>query len=190
MMEDLLKAMMEGAAPEKGSGEGRRDPLMDLLGGILSGGGAGQAGSQGAAGGLADLLGMLGGAGSGGGTGSLFEPILSRLAEQLGLSPQLAQMVVSFVLGKLLTGAATGSGASGRAAVAGASTSFDLDQLLGQMQGGQGVETRFLDPSGMAAELAEQTGMDHELAAASLQEVFGMLGAQLGDTPGATRGRP
>jgi hypothetical protein len=30
----------------------------------------------------------------------------------------------------------------------------------------------------MAAELSEQTGLDPDTAAASLQEVFGMLGAQ------------
>jgi hypothetical protein len=55
---------------------------------------------------------------------------------------------------------------------------LDLDHLLEQMSTGQ-IDTRFMNSSGLTQELVEQTGMDEELAAASLQQTFSMLGAQM-----------
>jgi hypothetical protein len=208
-MDDLLKALLGGAEPEGPSRETSADPLMSLLGGVLGGGGSGQASSGGGlldlllgggaqqqaaapqassqepAGGLTDLLGALGGAGSGGGASTLLQPILSGLVERLGLSPQLAQVVVSFVLGKLLTRAASASTASAMPATGGASAGLDLSSLLGQMRSGEGVGTRSLGAPDISEELVQTTGMDHDLAAASIEEVLNMLGAQMGSTRGA-----
>jgi hypothetical protein len=221
-MEDLIGAILGGGGKQEGQEEGQPtgDPLADLLGGILGGaggagstsggqpdviggllegilggGGAPQSGGQPGLG-LDDILGILGGGGQQQTAAGPLSPIIDGLAENLGLDPRLAQMVVGFVINKLLSGfaARTAGGApaapSGMApsAPAGAQGGLDLDHLLEGMVSGQ-LDTRFINKSGLTQELVEQTGMDEELAAASLQETFSLLGAQM-PTGGAEEPAP
>lgn len=205
MLDDLLQSMMDGDGEKPQGDQAGGDPLSDLLGGLLGGGTPGDAqgagdmgdmlgallggagGAQGS-GGIGSLLGtFLGGGGAGAQAGSPLAPMVSGLAEKLGLPPEVAQMVVSFVLDKLLSGERGGDAAlasrSGSAALAGQ----DLDDLLAQMSRGGGIDASLLESTGMTAELAEQTGLDPDTAAASLQEVFGMLGGGLGAAPSSDR---
>jgi hypothetical protein len=154
--------------------------LGDLLGGIL-GGGQGRSATAPSSGGLEDILGgILGGSSVGG--NSFLGPIISGLAEKLGLPPAIAQMVVSFVLSKLLSGTLQqGAVAQAGGAVKAKPVSaqgYDLDHLLESMSSGQDVDSGFLQSSGMAKELAQQTGLDKDKAERSLQEAFRMLGGQ------------
>ena len=165
--------------------------LGDILGGIL-GGGASQQGSQGAtgAGGLGDILHAILGGSSGAniGANSFLAPIAMALAEKLGLSPAMAQAVVAFVLTKLLPGL---SGAARSQAAPSATPrrssqqqtqkpeGLDLDYLLDTMGKGEAPDASYLRRSGMAEELAQQTGMDPNTAIESLQHAIGLLGGQL-----------
>ncbi len=200
-MEDLLQALMGGAGAPQRRGQSGSDPLADMLQQILGsgsaqaggggledilgaimGGGAAQGASQGAqGGGLMDILGaILGGTGAGATGGAGLSPIAEGIAAKLGLPPAIAQMIVAFVIGKLLGGTTGGAGGalaptpgaaprpSGRSTgPAQPAQGFDLDSLL---------ETMGQDEN-MAAELAQQTGLDAQTAQRGLQEVLGMLGA-------------
>lgn len=199
-IEDLLQALLGSAEIPQSRGRSKRDPVADMLQQILGsgstpagggspedilgaimGGGAARGASQAPqSGGLMDILGaILGGTGAGGGAD--LSPIAEGIAAKLGLPPGIAQMIVAFVIGKLLGGAMGGAGVApspmpgaaprpaGRSAgPAQPGQGFDLDSLLETM--GQDQD--------MAAELAQQTGLDAETAQRSLQEVLGMLGAQ------------
>lgn len=198
-MEELLQALMGGGGAAKQHNTDSGDPLTDMLQGILGGGaaqsqsggglegilgsilGGGSAGQGRSAqspqgGGLMDILGAIMGGGSGmQGPGT--SPIVEGIAGKLGLPQGIAQMIVAFVIGKLVSNM-TGGGAStlpgatpqprSRAATPQQPQSFNLDSLL---------ETMGQDGS-MADELAQQTGLDTQTAQRGLQEVLGMLGAQ------------
>ena len=168
-MGDLMGALMGGAA---GGSQGAGD-MSGLLGALMGGADSGQG-----SGGMGSLLGaLMGGGGASTGAGSFLTPLVSSLAEKLGLPPEVAQMVVSFAVDKLFSGARGGAMSASRSG-GDALDSGDLNELLVQMNSGQGVETDLLESTGMVAELSEQTGLDADTAAASLQEVFGMLGGQ------------
>jgi len=209
-MEELLNAMMSGAGGESGEEETGDDPLAGMLGSLLGGSGGGQAsgmgglmqailgggpgaGTQGSGpgaaaqgGGLEGMLGsLLGGGGSGMAANPLVAPIADALAGKLGLSQEVARMVVSFALNKLLSGILGGSAQAGGRG--GAGDSRGDDQLLIQMRSGDGIDAGYLASSGMTQELVDQTGLDPETAERSLQEAFTMLGSQMeagtGQTP-------
>lgn len=197
-MEDLIQALMGGGAAQPKRAAGGDDPLAGILGSILGGGaaqrpgaaapggdlsglleaflGGGAAGakSSGSAGGLMDILGAVMG-GSGGMQGAGASPLVEGIAGKLGLPQGIAQMIVAFVVGKLLSGL-TGGGAAAqpaqpaRAAAPQQSQGLNLDSLLQTM--GQ--------DRGMADELAQQTGLDAQTAQRGLQEVLNMIGAQGG----------
>jgi hypothetical protein len=121
--------------------------------------------------------------GSGASNNTFLAPIIGMLADKLGLPPAIAQMVVSFVLGKLLAGGASQAQVQpGRRAVPSPASpqGFDLDHLLDEMEGEQGLGADYLMSTGAADELAEQTGLDPDMAARSMQEVLNMmLGSQV-----------
>lgn len=198
-MEDLLKALMgDGAASEPGA-KSSGDPLGDMLQGVLGGSGtkstrgggledilgailggtAGQGPAQEAqAGGLMDILGAILGGGASGQPAQV-SPIIEGVTGKTGLSSTIVQMIISFVIGKLmggLTGSAAGQGgfapASGRTSPSSpeqeSGMGLNLDGLLEQMGQDQGLVT----------ELAQQTGLDQQAAQQGLQEVLGALGAQ------------
>jgi hypothetical protein len=189
-MEDLLNAMMSGQGSS--ADQAADDPMAGLLGGLLGGG-------QGESGGIGGLLGgLLGGSqqpaapsptGDSGGLlgmvlgSGMLDPIINGLAEKIGLPPETAQAVVAFVINKLLSGGISGGGGDRAGdSAAGAAESPDLDRLLTQMRTGS-VDAGTVASTGMAQELAEETGLDQETAEASLQEVFNMLGRGMSGAP-------
>jgi hypothetical protein len=186
MLDDLMKSMMEGSGTGSGD-QAAGDPLADLLGNLVGGdaasgsgdvsdllGGLLGAGSDQGAGDAGDLLGsLMGGAGADIGAGSPLAPMIQGIAEKLGLPPQMAQLIVTFLLGKLLS-----AGAGGGAASAGGG--LDLNDLLGRIGSGQGLDADYVQATGLAEELSQQTGLDSDTATRGLQEALNLLGGQLG----------
>jgi hypothetical protein len=191
MMDDLLNAMLSGGSSQSDSDQTDGDELADLLGGIL-GGGAAQggadagdllgaflgAGSSQGAGGMDDLLNsFLGGGGSADlAANPLLAPIVDKLAHKLGLPPETAQVIVGFVMAKLLSGQSNRGRAQAGLAALDSQDSLDLDDLMGRVASQQGIDADYFQSSGMANELAEQAGLDPDTAARSLQEAFQMMG--------------
>ena len=179
-MEDLFKALSSDEGSQPGD-QAQGNPLADLLGGLLGGGtsspgaadlaqvlggGSPQQGDS-----LADISGaMLGGSG-GTDSNALLAPIVDAISNKLGLPPDVAQMIVSFVIGKLLSG----QSGPGTAAQPGG---LELGDLLNRLGSGQGLDAGYLKSTGMHEELAQQTGLDADTATRGLQEVFNMLGGQ------------
>lgn len=201
-LDDILNAFIGGGIPQKGQARAETDPLAEMLQGILGGGmggampqgmgggssgmggdplgglleailGGGMAQAGSSSGGMQGGMGVLPGMGGDMGMNALLAPLADALAKKLGLPPEIAMMVVSFLGAKLLsgaggqTGSASGSqgGKSSRSRGAQAQ-SLDLDSLLETMG----------NDKGMAKELAEQTGLDQATAERSLQEAIGMIG--------------
>jgi hypothetical protein len=173
--------------------------LGSLLGTLLGGGGMGQQNSWGpqqqqqqqagpGMGSSGDMLSALLGAGTGtgmnSGIASLLTPLITPLAQKLGIPVEIAQIVVVFVLGKLLSGK-LGQGATSQAQAQYPSQSapsggMDLSGFLQQMSGGRAMDTRYLRSSGLTDELVQETGLDPDTAEQSLQEVLRMLSGQMG----------
>ena len=171
MLDDIFKALLEGAQtqPSAGSkpGAGQNDILTDLLQGVLQGQKPpSHAQEPDNMMGIADLLGgIFGMSGSGGGAGQanpFVAPIANALAEKLGISPAIAHTIINFALAALL---ARGKRQSGQMAP-GQQQTFDLDDLL---------EGDFAWDSGMAQRIAVETGLTEDDAAYSLQEAMMML---------------
>jgi hypothetical protein len=132
-----LTATAEGVM-QHGAGAGG---LAGMLGGLM-GGDSSAAGGLGGLGALGGLVGMLGGsapAGSGapagGGLAAMAAPVAQFVAQKTGLSPAIAQMVVSVALPKVIemfTGAHAAA-ASGQPAAPGAAPAAGgmLEGLLG-----------------------------------------------------------
>lgn len=195
-MDDLYKAMMGDTQPQQSGDDPLRglldglagaqsgqtsgaggDPLGELLQGLLGGAGA-QAvpgGQMPMGGGLMDILsGLLGGGGASqiGGNPSLM-PFTEALGEKLGISPQLASVLVGAAF-TMLTGMLQKGSQEGR----GVPADMDLDTML---------DEEFLTSSGMATQVARQTGLDEETAAHHLREAMVMLAGQ---PPAGTRADP
>jgi hypothetical protein len=145
--------------------------MGSLLGGLLGGGSGGASNTS--SGGL-DIGSLLGGLLGGGqssaaastSSNSPLAPIIDALAKKLGISPQIASVVVSLVLSKMAAGQ-TGSRGVG----------INLDELAGNM----GAST------GMVEELVQQTGLDHETASRSLTTALNMMGSQASSDVTAAR---
>jgi hypothetical protein len=195
-MDDLFGTMMDSTGGELDDQAAGDDPLADVLGGLLAGsggtgGGAGMGqlvqamlggGLQGAsaqgAGGMEGLLGsLLGGGGSGMAANPLVAPIADALADKLGLSREVAQVVVGFALSKLLSAILGGSRQpDGRST---AQDSMVARQLVDQVRSGGDIDPNYLASTGLTQELVDRTGLDAETAERSLQETFAMLGSQM-----------
>ena len=204
-MDDLLGSLLGGGKNDPdGQDDNPMDDLVgDLLGSVLGGGQQGGAagllggllgGGGGQGGGLGGLLGGLLGGGGGsqdaGELNPLMAPLANMLADRLGLSPQMAQMVMGFVLGKMADTPNPGQPATRGVAPQGGG-GLNLDNLLEQMNQG-GVDKSFVQAQGLDKELAEQTGLDQEKAAESLEQVLNMFGGQMakqagGNTPAAPK---
>lgn len=167
----ILGGQSGGRAPQGG-----RDPMSDLIGGLI--GGSSRAGGGG---GMADIIGSVLGGAAGGRSGQASNPIINALAEKIGVSPQLAQMVVSFFMSRMLAKQLDKSGGRVEDMQHGSGSAegeyVDLDNLLSFQDDDAALQTKFAD-SGMAHDLAKQSGMGEQEAAGALSALVKMLGAQ------------
>ena len=153
------------------------DIFGEILKGVLGGGGGQQRQQQAPQnlGGIADILGgVLGGGRSGASTGNpIADMAANALAKKLGISPQIAGMVVSFAMAALMgkkmqadRGMAPAGSGRNQTQQGGVFGGLDLDDLL---------DGDFAYDSGLAAQLAEKTGQSEDESAYQLQEAVTML---------------
>lgn len=174
-MEDILKVLVDSRQGTTARQES--DPMTDLIGGLLGGTGGSQQGGQ--PGGLGDMMGILETVmGSQGGPTRmstadpimmLLQPYVKQLATKMKISPEIAMIIASFAVYKLLSHYPTSRRDS---------NSFNLDDMLRQMGSGQ-VDTGMLQSSGMISELSRQTGLDEAKTAKSLNTALTMFGKAL-----------
>jgi uncharacterized protein YidB (DUF937 family) len=192
-LEDILKALVDSRQQGSTSkSSSNQDPMGALVGSLLGGGSSGtqdalgglvgsllggsqpqSGGNQGPASGLSGMMGLLetvmGGAGSTGVNDpimSILQPYVAPLAKKANISPEIATIVVSFVVHQLLAHHPT----SGRD-----STSFNFEDMFQQMSTGK-IDQNMLQTSGMVKELAGRTGLDEATAAKSLELGFTLVG--------------
>lgn len=190
-MEDILKVLVNSR--QQGNQTQQADPMADLIGNLLGGGGSSpmmQSQAQPSSGGLGDMMGLLETFMGGGQSGAmsnandpvmmLLQPFVEPLAKKMNISPAIAMIVVSFVAHKLLSHHPT----SGRD-----SNSFDLDDMLNQMSSGK-IDSNILQNSGMINELTRSTGLDQATATKSLEAAFSMFGKQVQGGMGSTSSSP
>ena len=155
----LLEALLGGGQQTSSSGGG----MGGLLGALLGGGGQAQQ-SSGVSSGMGGLLGSLLGGGQQTASSSA-SPIVQAISEKLGIPTAIVELIVSFVLSKL-QGSMSQRGIEASALQdSGVAQSADLQQLFQQMSGDRH----------MAAELANQTGLDTRTAMQGMQEVLALL---------------
>jgi hypothetical protein len=197
-MDDLMKALNQAGsqqAPKGGqqsSGQQGSDQmdLGSLLGAL--GGGSAQGGGQIDLGGLLGALGgggstqgsdplmgllggLMGGGSSGGGMGGgPFDALAGSLAEKLGISPQIASMVVMFLANALL-----GGKAGSRSGAVDTNAAADLNDVVTMLNSGQ-VDNQALHNNQLVQDLSQQTGLDEQTAARSIGALADMLGGQQG----------
>jgi hypothetical protein len=174
-MSGMLGSLLGGGGQPQTSGQ-QQDAMSGVLGSLLGGGGTQQAGGLGT---IMSLLEMVTGTGQQTGIAqspltnsnnpimSLVQPFITPLANKLKISPQLAMIVVSFVLQKMLAHHPT----SGRD-----STQLNLDQMLNQLNSSGKLNPNLMQNSGMVEELSQVTGMNQAMAAKSLNTAFTMVG--------------
>ncbi len=180
MIEELLEAVLQGSqAPAQAQGRQSppASPWMDLLEDVLGGQQPKQQQAGAASLGMDDILGMvLGGGGRQGAVGGnpLLAPFTNMLSESLGLSPQMASVIVSAAFGLIMGKMGAGGGGGRPGAVQNPrdlANGLDLDDLL---------DGDFLKKSGATEKVAKQTGLDPQEAEQSLLKALEMLGLEPG----------
>jgi hypothetical protein len=175
-LDDVLGTLSNSAnttPADSPTGSSLGDILGSMTGGSPQGGGAPATGAGGDP--LSAILGgLLGGGMQGGmqggtpgagalGNNAFLAPIVESIASKIGIPPEIAGTVVSFALSQLMSR----EGSSGQ---------------LAQMLGSRGnVSQKYLRESGLASQLAAQTGMDNKTAVKSLQQVLQAFGTQMGE---------
>lgn len=192
---DLIKGVLGGqsalpqTAPAPSGSSGATAGGIDLndIIGILMGGSQRSGVAQ--SGGIADILGAILGSGNATGANGVLggtrgsDPISQILSQKLGISPVIAQAIVTFFVGKFLLpklqGVLQGSqkGAQGGYHNGQADSTVNLDELLDQSDNPAALQTHFSN-SGMAQELAQYTGIDEQQANVALQELVKIVGDQ------------
>jgi hypothetical protein len=165
-MGDLLGSLIGGGASPQSSSES--GGLGDLLGGLLGGGGQ-------SAGGLGGLLGGLLGGGSSqqtfGGGGGVSMPFASTLAEKLGISEQMASMLIMGAIG-LLTSSLAKKRSSGRG---------------GEVAFNEVTDADYIRSSGIASQLSSQMGISEDEAVYGLQQTMNLMAAGAPPEPQAKK---
>ena len=170
-MGDLLGSLLGGGAPQPSQpSQPASGGAGDLLGSLLGGGSSGAAGS----GGMGALLGgLLGGGGASsmgfGGGGGVSLPFADTLAEKLGISPQMANMLIMGAIGLLTSSAAKNRN---RGTSAGVSVS-DLSN------------PDFIRSSGVSSRLSSEMGISEDEAIRGLQQTFDVMAAGTQPAPKA-----
>jgi hypothetical protein len=180
MLEDLFEAFVQGASqgdskPTTQKGAAAASPWMDMLESFM--GGAAAPDSTGPSGGDLSSLGgigslleafMGGGQQTSIGANPLLAPLTEQLAEKLGISPQMASIIMSFAF-SLLVSRLQESAQSGTIQKS-KDGGFDLDDLL---------DDDYLDSQGITTQLADQTGLEEDEAKQSLKEAVTLLSGQV-----------
>lgn len=192
-MTDMLGSLLGGGGQSQPqTGGGQTDALSGMLGSLLGGGQSQMGGQQQSGlGGLMSLLEMFTGAGGQSGLGQssmmagnplmgMLQPLVEPLAKKLKIPPELAMVVISFVLQKLLAHHPT----SGRD-----STQFNIDDMFSQLGSGK-LDPNMIRNSGMVEELSRVTGMDQATATKSLNTAFAMVGQRALSAAGQTAAKP
>lgn len=186
----ILGGMLGGGMSGAGSSSRTRqsqsaDPIGSILGSLLGGGmsQSGMGGMGASSGGMGGMLGGLLGAGAGAALLDLtpFGPMVTDLANKLGIPPAVAKTVVSFALMKLITGAVQGRASQTNQRAPAMGLGADMSGLSARLGAGQSIDRRYLVKSGMVNELVDQTGLDPRTAQQSLLAVFNALGSQVPD---------
>lgn len=189
-MEDILKVLVD-SRQQGGTSQSGADPMASLIGNLL--GGAAQSTSQtnapinpnsGSGTDLGGMMGLLetviGGQASSTGSAAndpimaLLSPFVPPLAKKANIPPEIAMVVISFVVHKLLAHHPS----SGRD-----SNSFNFDDMLNQMSTGK-VDTNLLHQSGMVTELSKKTGLDEAATEQALQLAFSAVGKTVSSMAG------
>lgn len=181
MMDELMKIMLENAqkqgTQQQRSGSAGQDILMELLKGAMGGAKQPQA-TQKQPQNILDIADILGGVLGGGQTtqnnaqlNPMIAPIANALSKKLGISPAIAQVIISFAVAALLNRgkkalANRQSGTRQGSARQQTQETYDLDDLL---------EGDFAWDSGMAQQISAKTGLSEDEAAYNLQEAMMML---------------
>jgi hypothetical protein len=182
-MTNLIGSLL-GGQPQSGSGQQAGGDLagglVNMLGSVM-GGGQQQTQNTGSqqSGGLSDMMGLLETVMGGGQSGiqstandpimGLLTPFVGPLAKKANIPPEIAMIVVSFVVHKLLAHHPS----SGRD-----SNSFNLDDMLQQMGSGK-IDSSVLQSSGMVKEISAKTGLDEATATKSLDLAFSLVGKEV-----------
>lgn len=177
MLEELLEILASGSQQQQQQQRQRQqqqpqNPLQDLLEGVLGGGQQQpQQRAPQSSGGIGDILESVLGGGARRGQGQvasnpMLAPFVNALSEKLGISPQMAAVLVSAAFGLIVS---KGMGGGGKKATqkTGAKGGLDLDDLL---------DGDFMNKSGAAERVAKQTGMDQKEASDGLRQALEMLG--------------
>ena len=184
-LEDLLKILEQASASQSTSSSSNADPLADLLGSLL-GGGAQTTPSRPSKSSGSRRTSSTKSASSNDALSAMLAPIVDELANKLGLPPELANAVIAFAVTQLANSQANASGSASRpntgsVLAKGRGMLSNADGgLVQRLASGQSIDSDFLHSSGIAQQLASQTGMDSQTAATSLQQVFSLLS---GDAP-------
>ena len=201
-MDELLKAILGAASEGGGMSPQQRpssqpDPLAEILGGILGGGNNMPAPSAAPSSGgidIADLIGAIIGQNAtngpthqngiadminailGGQQGGV-NPIAQFIADKTGIPVAIAQIAIAFFMSKMFQGQsqAVPRGGGGFQPQQAEPDSLDLDDLLDTMGDSGSLGTHFAN-NGMAAELAQQTGLSEQKANETLQEIMNVIG--------------
>ena len=204
-MGDILGQILGGSAPDPSASSSMpagNDPLGGILGSILGGGssptssgasagndplggilgGGNSPTSSGASAGNNPLGGILGsilggglgggdvlGAGAGAMAALILSPIADALAQKLGISKTIAMAVVAFAATKVIGSFMKKQGQPTNQLV-------DTD-LVDRVKAGN-ASPQYLVNTGMADEIAQQTGLDRDTAARSLQAAFTLVDEQ------------
>lgn len=154
----LLGGLMGGGGAQGGDA----GDMAGMLGSLLGGGGS-PAQSAGGSGGLGGLLGgLLGGGGNAGqmsfgGGGGVSLPFAGTLAEKLGISEQMASMLIMGAIGLLTSSMAKNRG-GGR--------SVDFNTM---------ADPDYIRASGVSGRLSEQMGISEDEAIRGLQQTMGLM---------------
>lgn len=161
-----LLGMLGGGASAQGGGQPDLGSLLGMLGG------GGQQGGDPMMGLLGGLLG--GGSATGGMGGSPFDALVGPLAEKIGISPQIASMVVMFLANALL-----GGKAGSRSGAVDTNAAADLSDVVQMLNSGQ-ADSQTVHSNQLVRDLSQQTGLDEQTAARSIGALADMLGGQQG----------
>jgi hypothetical protein len=105
---------------------------------------------------------------------TLLQPVVNKVAGKLGISPQLATIIVSIALRYLVQSSPNTPGPS----------PLNLGDVMQALASGRTPSPTALQQSGMVTEVMQSTGMDEQRALESLNATLGVLGGQL--TPART----